>query len=101
VTADRPDYVETTMGAPIGVSNGHEQYGEVTFSVPRHATLLAFADGLVERRGETLDVGLQRLRTATYGELCRLDNLLTKVVTNVMVGTAQDDSAILGLRWTN
>jgi len=101
VTAEHCDYVKTVTGAPIGVPNGHAQYAEVTFSVPRQATLLAFTDGLVERRGEPLDVGLQRLRAATSGELCPLDNLLTKVVANVMAGTAQDDTAILGLRWTN
>jgi hypothetical protein len=83
------------------VANNHQQNGQVTFPVPRQATLLAFTDGLVERRGETLDVGLQRLRAATSGELCPLDSLLTKVVSNVMTGTSQDDTAILGLRWTS
>jgi serine phosphatase RsbU (regulator of sigma subunit) len=102
LTSNHCEYIETFPGAPIGVSNGHPKYKQVTFSVPRQATLLAFTDGLVERRGETLDVGLERLRTASSsGELCPLDNLLTKVVTSVMPGTAQDDTAILGLRWTS
>ena len=101
VSADSCDYVETIPGVPIGVANDHQQYGQVTFPVPREATLLAFTDGLVERRGEILDVGLERLRAATSGELCPLDNLLTKVVTSAMTGTSQDDTAILGLRWTS
>ncbi len=99
VTLDRSDYVETDLGAPIGVdNNGH--YGQVTFSVPRQATLLAFTDGLVERRGESLDIGLQRLRVATTGDNGPLDNLLTKVVDDVMTDASRDDTAILGLRWT-
>jgi Stage II sporulation protein E (SpoIIE) len=72
----------------------------VTCDVPRHATLLAFTDGLVERRGETLDVGLQRVRLASSGDDGPLDNLLTKVVDDVMTDASRDDTAILGLRWT-
>ena len=100
VTDGRSDYVETIRGAPIGVAN-HEQYRQVKFPVPRNATLLAFTDGLVKRRGETLDVGLQRLRASTTGESGPLDSLLTKVVSNVLDDASQDDTAILGLRWTN
>jgi serine phosphatase RsbU (regulator of sigma subunit) len=100
VTSGSSEYVDTDVGAPIGVAtNG--QYGQVTFAVPHHATLLAFTDGLVERRGETLDVGLQRLRAATTGDDGPLDNLLTKVVDDVMTDAFLDDTAILGLRWTN
>ena len=100
VTSERSEFVDTDVGAPVGVAtNGH--YQQVTFSVPRHATLLAFTDGLVERRGESLDVGLQRLRSATTGDDGPLDNLLTKLVDDVMADASRDDTAILGLRWTN
>jgi serine phosphatase RsbU (regulator of sigma subunit) len=100
VTPESSDYVATDVGAPIGVAN-NGGYGQVTFPVPRHATLLAFTDGLVERRGESLDVGLQRLRAASSGDNGPLDNLLTKVVDDVMTDAFRDDTAILGLRWTN
>ena len=100
VTAESSQFVGTDVGAPIGVGN-NGNYGEVTFAVPPHATLLAFTDGLVERRGESLDVGLQRLRAATTGHNGPLDNLLTKVVDDVMTDAFRDDTAILGLRWTN
>jgi serine phosphatase RsbU (regulator of sigma subunit) len=100
VTSAGTDYVATDVGTPIGVAT-NDQYGQVTFPVPRHATLIAFTDGLVERRGESLDVGLQRLRAASTGDDGPLDNLLTKLVDDVMTDASRDDTAILGLRWTN
>jgi serine phosphatase RsbU (regulator of sigma subunit) len=100
VSSAGSDYVHTDVGTPIGVgTNG--QYRQVTFPVPPHATLLAFTDGLVERRGESLDVGLERLRAASRGDDGPLDNLLTKLVDDVMTHASRDDTAILGLRWTN
>ena len=100
VTPESSEFVDTDIGAPIGVAN-ESDYGQVTFPVPPHATLLTFTDGLVERRGENLDVGLERLRIATTGDNGPLDNLLTKVVDKVMTDAYPDDTAILGLRWKN
>ena len=56
-------FVETSVGVPIGVEHPGP-YAAVTITIPPAATLLAFTDGLVERRGEILDVGLSRLRDA-------------------------------------
>jgi serine phosphatase RsbU (regulator of sigma subunit) len=43
-------------------------YKSVTVSLPPASTLIAFTDGLVEDRGENLDVGLQRLQEVARGE---------------------------------
>jgi len=40
---------------------------ERCFTVPDGATLIGFTDGLVERRGEHLDISLERLRQAAPG----------------------------------
>jgi hypothetical protein len=62
------------------------------------ATLVLYTDGLIERRDQTLDTGLQRLRTVA-GELRALpveqlcDALLERLAHN-----AQDDVALLVLR---
>jgi serine phosphatase RsbU (regulator of sigma subunit) len=91
------DYVSTHVGPPIGVTTP-TPYASVTFSTPRNATLIAFTDGLVERRGETLDVGFQRLVEATRGVDGSLNDLLAKVVAEL--GAAfDDDTAIIGMRW--
>src|SRR4029077_6140587 len=58
------EFVEVEVGVAIGIARRtRSDYQEVTTSVPQRATLVAFTDGLVERRGEILDVGLARLRT--------------------------------------
>ena len=67
IGADGGTYLECRVGPPIGVQSG-ARYTPMTVTVPRRATLLAFTDGLVERRGESIDTGLARLRDAAVGE---------------------------------
>ena len=95
----RGDYLESAVGPPIGVQAG-AAYAATTVSVPREATLLAFTDGLVERRGESIDRGLARLRAAAIGAATDLPELLSRLVNEVRQGSSDDDTAIVGLRWT-
>jgi hypothetical protein len=67
-------------------------------STPPAATLLAFTDGLVERRGESIDAGLERLQHAATANHCELDDLLGKLVDELR-HDGDDDTAIAGLRW--
>jgi serine phosphatase RsbU (regulator of sigma subunit) len=82
------------------VSNSTE-YRATTFDVPEGATVVAFTDGLVERRGETIDTGLERLRALTSEVSLPLDSLLTKVLTEATTDGYHDDTAILAVRWMN
>jgi serine phosphatase RsbU (regulator of sigma subunit) len=101
ITDDSAQYLELPVGVPIGVAAG-SHYTSVTVSIPERATLLAFTDGLVERRGESLDDGLNRLRLATVGTATQpLEQMLTRVVREVTPDGSDDDSAVLGLRWLN
>jgi serine phosphatase RsbU (regulator of sigma subunit) len=94
-------FLSTQVGPPIGVT-AHTPYGTTTFSVPAHATLIAYSDGLVERRNEDLDHGLQRLeKSAVSAHGASLEDVLTTVVTELTQDAADDDTAILGLRWLN
>ena len=68
--------------------------------MPPGSTLLAFTDGLVERRGEGLDDGLQRLAEAATEPRESLDELLTGVLSDLVRQDATDDVAILAFRWT-
>src|SRR5579884_3904324 len=56
------EFVATEVGLPIGIDRD-ASYSSTTVSAPPGATLLAFTDGLVERRGESIEVGLERLRS--------------------------------------
>jgi serine phosphatase RsbU (regulator of sigma subunit) len=81
---------------PVGVP-GREQFEETVELVPPGARLLAFTDGLVERRGEVIDVGLERLRGMVAGE--PVDALLTRLVDELAPSLHSDDTAILGIEW--
>ena len=55
------EYVKLNTEPPIGFPH-QAAFRESIVTVPPGATLVAFTDGLVERRGEVLDEGLERLR---------------------------------------
>jgi serine phosphatase RsbU (regulator of sigma subunit) len=92
--------VSTSIGVPIGVQ-GLRTYASVTITVPAAATLVVYTDGLVERRGEVIDVGLQRLRETAGRAHTSLDDLLEDLARNLPPDGPADDTAILGMRWTN
>ena len=100
VTHDDARYVPTAIGPPLGVATS-EPYRAVTVSVPASSTLLAYTDGLIERRGETLDVGLERLRRGALRSDGSVEELLTSVLAQAIPTGSADDTAILGLRWDN
>jgi serine phosphatase RsbU (regulator of sigma subunit)/type II secretory pathway pseudopilin PulG len=91
--------ITTNVGPPLGV--GGPPYESVTFSMTPGSTLIAYTDGLVERRAEDLDVGLRRLiecvQSADPGSV---DELLTQVLDR-MAGDAEaaDDIAVLAFTW--
>jgi serine phosphatase RsbU (regulator of sigma subunit) len=95
------DFLRVPTGPPIGVRHG-APYTEVTVSVPARATLLAYTDGLVERRGENLDIGLHQLHTVARGTSGRVADVLGTIVAELAPsgsGCFDDDTAILGVRW--
>jgi serine phosphatase RsbU (regulator of sigma subunit) len=99
ISGKQAEFVELDPGVPIGVERTGP-YPEVTISVPPRATLLAFTDGLVERRGEMLDAGLSRLRAAAIADARELDELVAELGRDLASEGPQDDTAILGIRWT-
>jgi hypothetical protein len=92
------EFIGTSVHPPIGVEDA-TSYDATTFSVPPRATILAFTDGLVERRGETIDVGMGRLLARAIEEPLALDDLLTKLLAGSTQAENSDDTAILGVRW--
>lgn len=90
-------FAETTVGLPLGIEPG--PYLATTFTMPAGSTLIAFTDGLVERRGESLDVGLDRLSTAAAPPEADLDALVDHLITRLTGDSAEDDVALLAFRW--
>jgi serine phosphatase RsbU (regulator of sigma subunit) len=98
VNTDHAEFVSTAVGVPIGVENS-KPYESVTLTVPPASMLLAFTDGLVERRGEVLDVGLERLREAAARNHVSVDALLLDLAERLTPDGPADDIAILGVKW--
>jgi serine phosphatase RsbU (regulator of sigma subunit) len=100
VSRGKGSFVELAVGPPIGTGEA-ESYASTVSEIPPGGTLLAFTDGLIERRGEVIDEGLERLREASTEVRGSLDELLTEVVRRATPQGSVDDTAILGLRWLN
>jgi serine phosphatase RsbU (regulator of sigma subunit) len=99
VTDGRATLLECPVAPPIGVSTGARVRSAVV-PVSSGATLLAFTDGAVERRGETIDDGLERLRAAAAGAGHQpLDGMLDELLGALSSDGNKDDTVLLGLRW--
>jgi serine phosphatase RsbU (regulator of sigma subunit) len=99
VQAGSAEFLDTPVGVPIGVRSTHP-YRSSVVALPANATLLVYTDGLIERRGENLDVGLERLRTVAGSAASNpLDAMLDTVVSELAHAGLEDDTAILGVRW--
>jgi hypothetical protein len=90
-------FVDTPVGLPVGIDAG-ASYSSTTIAAPPGGTLLAFTDGLVERRGESIEVGLERLRSEVSANHVPLDQLLSRVLHDLRQD-APDDTAVAGIRW--
>jgi serine phosphatase RsbU (regulator of sigma subunit) len=98
VEGSTPIYVSTDVGPLLGL--GPSSYALTTIEMPPGATLLAFTDGLVERREENLDVGFARLSEAVAHSASDLDSWLSGIVSAMGHPGADDDIAILALQWS-
>lgn len=92
--------VPTAAGTPFGVTLPGRQVVSVT--LPPGAALVAITDGLVERRGEDIDEGIERLVDACAGAFgWTADRLLHHVIQVAAAERAHDDDVtVLVLRRT-
>jgi serine phosphatase RsbU (regulator of sigma subunit) len=94
------EYVRSEVGLPVGVDDD-ASYTSTTVTAPPAATILLYTDGLVERRGESLDDGLARLQRAAGADHAGLPELLSRLLTDLRHEPSEDDTAIVGVRWMN
>ena len=89
------EFADLPVGTPLGV---HSTAGRSSAAValPEGAVLVFYTDGLIERRGESLDEGMARLRRAISAEdpetVCR------RLAKEMLSGGIQDDVAIVAVR---
>jgi two-component system, chemotaxis family, sensor kinase Cph1 len=88
---DRPDLL-------LGVFPDAPRQDHV-LTVPRGSTVLLYTDGLVERRDQLFDDGVQRLR-AEFGALWQrpVDQLVDQLLARLVPDRAEDDVALVAVR---
>jgi serine phosphatase RsbU (regulator of sigma subunit) len=92
--------LEFAQAPPLGFA-APEAVIEAELTLPRRATILAYTDGVIERRDRVIDEGIERLATAFGAADPNLsaDELADRLIREVAEATAADDDiALLVLR---
>jgi anti-sigma regulatory factor (Ser/Thr protein kinase)/putative methionine-R-sulfoxide reductase with GAF domain len=87
-------FVELPGSAPLGATR-HPTYEEREHEVEPGSTLILYTDGLVERAGESLNDGFERLMRAVQGAEEDLEHLGDHLVDELLPGGTTDDDAAL------
>jgi serine phosphatase RsbU (regulator of sigma subunit) len=66
--------------------------------MPPGSLLLAYTDGLVERRGEDIDTGLAALAATPVAADQALPDILTAIVDRLAPAQSEDDVTLLAAR---
>jgi serine phosphatase RsbU (regulator of sigma subunit) len=90
-------FIQMPVGPPLGA--GPCSYDTSTFTIPTGSTVIAYTDGLVERRTEDIDTGLRRL-IDTVGPLVThpLQSFIDEVLSSMRDTDTADDIAVLAFR---
>jgi serine phosphatase RsbU (regulator of sigma subunit) len=96
ITNGRAQVVATEVRPPIGLN--HHDYPSTSVAVTRGATLLAYTDGLVERRDEPITAGIERLREAASVALAP-ERLIDHLLRTLVPDGTDDDVVVLGVKW--
>ncbi|MFB7030007.1 MULTISPECIES: PP2C family protein-serine/threonine phosphatase [unclassified Streptomyces] len=90
------ELVDLSVGPPLGTGVGG--YDPTTRELGQGDTLLLFTDGLVERRGEDIDVSLARLAGLRLSPEPGPEQVVDEVLGRLDAHRAEDDVAILAAR---
>jgi GAF domain-containing protein/anti-sigma regulatory factor (Ser/Thr protein kinase) len=95
----RASYIEGGRGLPLGTGT-KVRYRQETLTLPVGSTLVFYTDGLVERRTESIDAGLERLRLAVEEAPGDPERFVEHVLESVVgTGGRRDDIAVLAVRF--
>jgi PAS domain S-box-containing protein len=91
-------FLEDGLAPPLGTAPYPDYYVERTSPLAAGSTLLLFTDGLVERRGDSISLGLHRLEEEASGTHAGLDELCDHLLASLLGPEVSDDIALLALR---
>jgi anti-anti-sigma factor len=90
-------YLEGGRSLPLGLTSAPRT--EAVTTIAAGATLILYTDGLVERRGSSIDEGLEALRRAVEGDHDNLNALCDdRVLAALRPEAANDDVAVLATK---
>jgi len=99
--AGPPELLWEGRSPPLGANLPERPRPEAELALPRHARLLLYTDGLVERRTRSMDLGIERLARESArrrdAPLPRLARQLTDTMLDDFGG--DDDVCLLCLRY--
>ena len=94
----RAEFLEGGRGLPLGAGT-ETRYTQEIVELPICSTLVLYSDGLVERRGESIDVGLERLRVAALEGPRDPEELVEHLLQRLVgAGERADDIALVAVR---
>ncbi|MBF6558048.1 MAG: SpoIIE family protein phosphatase [Acidimicrobiales bacterium] len=92
------DFVSLRTGPPLGLRSEIARSSTVV-PLPQSGIMLLYTDGLIERRGESLDEGMERLRGVLNGDNTESAEAVCRRIARAMVEHgAQDDVAMVAVR---
>ena len=92
------EYLELPGSVPLGAVR-YARYEDVEARLEPSAALLLYTDGIVERPGEPLDLGLGRLREVLAGPELEPHRLCESILRTMLpAGPTRDDAALLVVR---
>lgn len=93
------DFLEDGASWPLGIETTLARRPAATAALPAGSLLLLYTDGLVERPGESLDVGLERLRSVVRDHWQLPLRRLKQAIFSALVDErATDDVALVAVR---
>ncbi|GGM04138.1 SpoIIE family protein phosphatase [Micromonospora yangpuensis] len=92
----RAEYLDLPTGAPLGLGCRPRT---ATMAFAPGDTLLLFSDGVVERRQQSLSVGLARLADVVAEATSGDPRALCAVATAAVAGATEDDVAVLAVEY--
>ena len=90
-------FLESGLGSPLGCDDPGLPV-EASFRLVPDSTLLLFTDGLVEKRGASIDEGLERLATLATDCGQDLEAFCEQLLRSMLKDDPPDDVALLAIR---
>ncbi|MGH3325463.1 MAG: SpoIIE family protein phosphatase, partial [Streptomyces sp.] len=97
----RTEMVPVEPGVPLGIGLGSAEFTVVDLVLPENSTLVLYTDGLIERRGEDIDAGIEALRAALAAPKpsgLSMQQWCDDIVGELKEPAADDDLAVLMAR---